>query len=280
MKRIPFSLLAAALAAVVLGAARASADEGRVINEELVLNDPTVSAPSNWAVGGSLEGWYVAGPYNSYANGNQIATGNINGGMAGGNIFAGYGPLTLEYSVRGGNFNIKQSFTNQPINTDTSQTQLENEVTLRYLWQVSQHFNPYGIVGFNSTALHNNDIIQTPGWDWFGGHATQALDSKTTYSSFLIGAGAIVPFTQAVGVRGDVRILDTAAKQTQTSGAYSYSTTGSGAGVQVTGTGYLNLSHGWNAQAGFKYEDYYGGPNIGNFDRFGLFASLGYTYRF
>ena len=83
----------------------------RVIEEELVLKDPTVAAEKKWLVGGSYEFWYVGGSYNRYNNGVKIADGSISGIMNGGNIFVGYDDFTLQYSYRAGSWDTNFDYT-------------------------------------------------------------------------------------------------------------------------------------------------------------------------
>lgn len=277
MKKVSWSLIAAALALNVLAATHARADEGRVIEDELVLQDPTVAAARNWAVGGSLEGWFVAGPYNQTQNGNTIANGTINGVEPGGNAFVGYGPVTLQYSHREGKFTIDETYTEagnpQTVNTEK---QFETEITARWLFKVSPHFNPYVLLGYNDTNVTENDVITTPNFHWpYNGKPV--LADQTHYSSVLFGGGAILPFNPHVGMRADLRILSTSGKFVRDDG---FSTTGSGAGVAGTITGYVNILQGFNVQAGFKGQALNAGNSVPSYSRFGLFGSLGYSYKF
>ena len=269
MKKVSLSVLAAVLSFNFIGASSARADEGRVINEELVLKDPTVANPKNFLVGGALEGWFVTGPYSTSQNGVIVANGNINGGLLGENFFFGYGNLTLQYTHREGSFNINSTFITGNLTTTDNEKQFENEYTARWLFKVSKHFNPYAIVGYNGTSVLDNTLNSKNG-AFLGA-------SKTSYSSSLWGGGAIVPFNQRFGMRADIRLLFTNGKFVNNNG---FTSSGSGVGGAGTLTGYVNIVKGLNLQAGFKEQVLNAGPNVSSFARFGLFGSLGYSYKF
>jgi hypothetical protein len=256
-------------------AASARADEGRVIEEELVLQDPTVAAAKHWAAGGSFEYWYVSGPYNTTdtSTGKRLATGTIDGKMPGGNFFIGYDNFTLQYSHRNGSFDVTRDFSNGAI-TDGVQKQTEDEVSLRYMVKTGPHFNPYFLVGFNGTTLKLTDTLRNATWGYNG---KRVLSDKTVYNSGLIGIGAIIPFNQYVGMRADGRLMFTGGTYTRDDGL---SQTGSGAGVAGTGTLYVNVFKGLNVQAGFKGQYLSAGTDIQSFGRFGMFGSVGYSYKF
>lgn len=277
MKKVSLSLLAAALAFNFIGASSARADEGRVINDELVLKDPTVANPRNWLVGGALEGWFVTGPYNTSQNGTTVAQGTINGGLLGENFFFGYGNLTFQYTHREGSFNVTSTYVTNGLVTVDNEQQNENEFTARYLFKVAKHFNPYVIAGFNSTRVTENDVLQSGHWNYGTVNHGAVSNSRNTYNSSLWGAGAIVPFNQRFGVRADGRLLFTSGKFVRDDGL---TTTGSGVGGAFTATGYVNIVQGLNLQAGFKEQVINAGPNISSFARFGIFGSLGYSYKF
>jgi hypothetical protein len=268
---------AVALLAFAAGIAAADDAGTRVIEEELVVQDPTMAAARHWAVGGSFEGWGVVGPYNTHdQNGKLLATGNISGGMVGGNGFIGYDNWTLQYSHRGGTFDVTQDFIVpfSYVNTVT-QKQAEDEVTLRYLVKSGPHFNPYIIVGYNGTSLDQTSVLSAGAVWTYNGKATMV--DKTEYSSTLIGVGAIIPFNKSVGLRGDGRLLFTSGKYTRDDG---FQQTGSGVGGAATGTIYVNIAQGLNVQAGFKSQVLNAGPNFSSFFRTGFFGSLGYSYKF
>ncbi len=84
----------------------------------------------------------------------------------------------------------------------------------------------------------------------------------TAPESCRAGGGAIIPFNQRVGVRGDLRILSTSGKWVRDDGV---STTGSGAGVAGTITGYVNIVQGLNFQAGFKGQSLNAGNTVPSF---------------
>ncbi|OGS37640.1 MAG: hypothetical protein A2506_08110 [Elusimicrobia bacterium RIFOXYD12_FULL_66_9] len=275
------SLFAAVLALNFLSAARASAEETRVVDDEIVLMDPTVSAPRKWAVGGAFEGWYMNGPWVTNINGQKASEGTIAGGMPGGNVFFGYDNFTLQYSRRDGKFDVKRTFTPYgstyyaPSHHSTqSQHQVEDEVTLRYLWKLSPKFNPYLLAGYNKTVVDIDEVYYLAS----GARSGRIDSNRSSYSSGLVGVGAIVPFNRRVGIRGDGRLLFTSGKYVNRRS--NYSATSSGVGGAATGTVYFNVFEGFNLQAGFKGQVLNGGEKVTAFGRFGIFASAGYSYKF
>ncbi len=273
------SLILSAVAALSLHAANAFAQyEGeRVIEEEIVLKDPTVAGGRLWAVGGSVEGWYVAGPYKSFDNsGNLVATGSIGGGMPGGNAFVGYDNLTMQFSYRGGTFGVRRTYVSDGRETVSTQKQTEFEATLRYLWKWKKHFNPYAIVGYNRTTLTETESIQTPGLVW-AYNGSQSSGDGSAYESGLVGIGAVIPFNKYLGIRGDGRLMFTGGKYKRDDGRTA---TGSGVGGAATGTAYVNIIQGLNLQAGLKGLALNAGENVPRYNKIGLFGSIGYSYKF
>lgn len=250
----------------------------RVIEEKILLKDPTVAEPKKWLIGGSLEYWYITGPYNTYNSANQKVTeGNIKGDMPGGNIAIGYDKFTLQYSYREGKFGIDSTYLGSGVKTHEEQNQTEHEATLRYLFSSDKPINPYVLIGYNQITLERTTDIITSGWTWSYNDKTRRK-TETVFNSGLIGIGAIVPLTKDknIGIRGDARFLFTDAEYTRDDG---YKVTGSGAGVGGTLTAYWNIFKGLNLQAGGKGQLLNGG-NAGAYSKAGAFASLGYAFRF
>lgn len=271
------TLLAVALA--VLGTGRASAQE-RVVEEEIVLQDPTVASGGNWTVGGSFEGWYMNTPYElTDQNGNAAGTGYITGSVPGGNVFIGYGDWTLQGSYRSGSFNYKENFTFRTFNyrSEGVRKQDEVEVTLRYLWKWKKHFNPYALVGYHRSKIGIEERLTAPPNTVWAYNGRPVYKDETTFNSGELGVGAVIPFNKYVGMRTDMRAMLVAGRQVRDDGHVD---TGSGPGATVTGTGYLNLFRGLNLQAGLKGQYLSAGEKVPDYGTLGLFISAGYSYKF
>lgn len=247
----------------------------RVIEEQLVLKDPTVAAEKKWTIGGSFEYWYMIGPYNRYDSaGTMTATGNISGDMPGGNIFVGYDNFTVQYSYRPGEFDVDSTYLGSGIKTSEKQKAKDSEITLRYLFR-GKKISPYVIVGYSDISIKSRNEIKTPGAVWSYNGKTVS-EHEQTYKSFLAGVGLIVPVYKEFGLRGDIRGAFTKTEEERDDGRRI---TGSGIGFGGTLTGYLNISKGLNLQAGFRGLRLNGGDATW-YKRYGSFASLGYTHRF
>jgi hypothetical protein len=252
-------------------------EQKRVIEETLVLKDPTVTAAGKWVVGAAGEWWYIKGNYDTYDQaGTKVAEGDIKGGMPGGNIFFGYGDWTLNVAYRKGSFDIDQHY-NAGYDVKNDQDQKEFEVTLRYLVRglATEHITPYLIAGYNQTNLDETKTLST-GWIWTH-NGTAVGKWETTFRSPLLGIGAIVPFNEYLGLRADVRGLWSDAKKTRDDGK---EWTGSGLGGAATLTGYWNIYQGLNLQVGGKAQYLNGGSDIGWWGKGGVFVMLGYSYKF
>lgn len=281
MKKAASSLLAAVLVLNFLNAPRACAEETRVVDDEIVLLDPTVSAPRKWAVGGAMETWYLNGPWYTNINGNRVSEGTIAGVMPGENFFIGYDNFTLQYSRRDGKFDVERTFTPYGMTYYTpathslqSQRQVEDEATLRYLWKMSPKINPYLLVGYNKTVVDIDEIYYLAS----GAKSGRVESNRSAYSSGLVGVGAIVPLNRRVGFRGDGRMMFTSGKYQNRRSNYTASS--NGVGAAATGTVYFNVFEGFNLQAGFKGQFLNGGEQVSSFGRFGIFGSAGYSYKF
>ena len=280
MKRFPSSGLVIGLVMGMIFTCNVFAQEKkpRVIEEELVLKDPTVSAAKKWAIGGSIEYWYVGGDYEVTEGKVVVADGEIDGDMTGGNIFLGYGNWTLMGSVREGDWDVNLSSKVYPTNHISHQEQEEKEIKLRYLMRglSSRHFVPYLIFGYNEVSLKDTETITTPGWIWTR-NGTTVQTNDYTFKSFLLGAGAVVPFNKYLGMRGDISAAFTDADVT-----YDTGKTYSGDGVGAVGflTGYWNIVRGLNFQVGGKLLHLNGGDEVGWYTKTGWFGMLGYSYKF
>lgn len=252
--------------------------EQRVIEEELVLTDPTVSAKQKWVIGGSYEHWLVSGDYETRERtGKLTSEGDIDGDMNGGNIFMGYGDWTLQFSYKKGDWDINARFVDDPCNYTNQQEQEETEITLRYLMRglSSTHFVPYLIAGYNETKIDETDTITTSGWVWSYNSKTVAK-YDTTYKSPMFGIGAVIPFNKYLGIRGDIRAAFSDAEKVRDDGT---KWTGDGVGSVGHLTAYWNIYKGLNLQVGSKYL-YLAGGDAGDYTKSGFFTMLGYSLKF
>ncbi len=283
MKKIVIYLMVIGLA-VNIGLAGIALAQKRVIEEEIVLKDPTVSAPNKWVFGVSGEFWYVYRiNYNLYWENTNFADYGVTTTMPGGNAFIGYDNWTLQFSYRAGDTDIDIHSHWTPTNSCDiieEQEHKEYEVTLRYLirgWG-SKHFVPYVLGGYNSTSIDIVKTILTPGWT-FTSTGTPVIHEERDYKSWILGIGAVVPFNRHVGMRCDGRLLFTDYETTNDEVPF-LPPSGSGVGGVGVLTGYWNIVKGFNFQIGAKTQYLYAGEKMERDFKVGCFAMLGYSFKF
>lgn len=250
----------------------------RVIEEKILLKDPTVAEPKKWLIGGSFEYWYVSGDYTEFdSTGKKTAEGTIDGGMPGYNVSIGYDKFTLQYAYRPGDFDIDKKMTGTNVQTKLNQDQKEQEIVARYLFTTDKLFNFYVLAGYSNIKVKEIEDIITSGWVWTYNSKTR-YSRTTEYNSALAGIGVIVPLTKSkdLGIRGDVRGMFTDAEWKRDDGR---TVSGNGVGGGGTLTGYWNIYKGINLQVGGRAQ-FLNGGDVGWKYLGGAFASLGYAYRF
>jgi len=267
---------------MVLGAGfSSSALSQRVIEETLVVSDPTVAAPKNWILGGAAEYWFVKGSFTQYNNQHQkIADGDITFNQPGGSFWVGYSDFTFLFTSRSGkgdeNLNYTAGTLNAaPINTHSDVKQKDTEFLVRWLARglSAKWVTPYVVAGYTETKFDVDETLQ-PGFNWTI-NGTPTRHFRYTYKGPLLGIGAIFPFNETFGARVDGRAKFYSAEVTSEYGK----TTGNGTGGDLILTGYMNFWKGFNLQGGFKFASLQGG-DVGYLNRNGLFGMLGYTARF
>ncbi len=276
--------VALATAAVALGAALpGTASAQRVIEETLILRDPTVAAPNKWLVGGALEYWYITGEYTITDNaGNTLGEGDIKYNQPGWNAYAGYGDFTVFFTSRSGDGDLDITYGPNTmgvpvaVNTKSTVEQEDREISLRWIFLKRPHFAPYAVVGYSWTDYEQEEVIQTPGITWTAtGNNTRR--ETIEYTAPFIGGGAIIPINDRFGVRAEARVKFYDADRTQTG---LPSDSGSGIGGDATVTGYVNIIEGLNLQLGGRWTHLDAGDAGGTVSRWGWFAMLGYVHRF
>ncbi|MEA3193427.1 MAG: hypothetical protein QOD26_1760 [Betaproteobacteria bacterium] len=276
MRRISLAL---AVPAVALGVGFSSTafSQGRTIEETLVVSDPTVAAAGKWKVGGAAEYWWVRTTYNIVdSNGNDVGDATLTFKQPGWNVFAAYGNVTVQATRRSGSGDFTG---NQGTLTYTGpQKSTDTEFTARWLFP-GRAVSPYLLVGYATTKLEQTRTITSAG-NWACSNS-KTLQTNTEYKGPLVGGGAIVPFSEKFGVRGDLRLKWNKGTQTENgSNAFCDSGSSSGLGYDATVTGYWNIVGGLNAQLGIKFQQLNGGSEVDNWFRTGLFGMLGYTVKF
>ncbi|MFZ3071813.1 MAG: hypothetical protein WA162_01040 [Thermodesulfobacteriota bacterium] len=255
----------------------------RVVEEEIVLFDPTVAAKKKWVIGGSYDYWKVKGEYSQNDSyGDAYATGKIDGSNAGGSVWIGYDVLTLAYTTRSGSWDIDStldvSYTTPPtpgVEYLVEQDQKEDEVTLRVLIP-GKTASLYFLAGVSVIKIEETNTLTTPGWTW-NSTGTPERTSESTYTNGLLGVGLILPFNKYVGVRGDIRGMFGSVDYEDGVG---YTTNVSCGGLAGTGTFYVNIYKGLNVQGGVKAMSLGCEDAWLDYSRVGTFASAGYSYKF
>ena len=256
----------------------------RVIEETLVLKDPTVSAAGKWVFGGAVEELYTHGPYwsTSSSGDGQKEHGTVSASKPGVNLFAGYGDFTINYSYRKGSLGVDLDHTATSTTPFTythhmAIDETENELNLR--WRLSSldtaYVSPYVYLGYIDVKSDQSDTLPASSgliWTYNG---TRVSSSTTTYKGGMAGIGAIIPVSAKYGLRIDGGLTGTNATWTRSDGATA---TGSGVGGRLTGTLYYNIAQGWNAQMGGRFVLLNGG-NLGYHNIAGVFVMLGYSYK-
>jgi hypothetical protein len=274
LRRIAIALAALAFSSPTLGQ--------RVIEETLVINDPTVASPRNWIVGAAGEIWYVSGNQVQYDNNNnKTGEGNINFSQPGGSIWVGYGDFTVLLAARSGKGDQTLTYepgvvSTQSITTTSEIRQKDTEIILRWLARPisARWVMPYVVVGYTQTKLDQDETRTDMPWPVIN---TRTRHFRYTYTGPLLGIGGIFPFNEMFGARGDLRVKFYNAEVTSEYGNKS----GSGAGADIIVTGYMNFWRGFNLQAGIKASSLNGGDEVGSsLTRSGVFGMLGYTARF
>jgi hypothetical protein len=259
----------------------------RVIEETLVLKDPTVSATGKWVFGGAVEELYTHGPYwsTSSSGDGEKEHGTVSASKPGINLFAGYGDFTINYSYRKGSLGVDLNHTPTATNQfnythNLSIDEKENEINLR--WRLSgldtPFLSPYVYLGYVDVKSDYTDTLPVSSglvWTYTCPNCSRVSSSTTTYKGAMAGIGAIIPVSAKYGFRVDGGLTGTNATWTRSDGATA---TGSGVGGRLTGTMYYNIAQGWNAQLGGRFVLLNGG-NLGYHNIAGVFVMLGYSYK-
>ena len=254
--------------------------QGRTIEETLVVSDPTVAAPGKWKVGGAVEYWWVHTQYDLVDDqGKKVGDSTLNLTQPGYNLFAAYGNLTLQGTSRSGD----GEYTAQEgtFAYGGPQRQKDTEGTLRWLFP-TRAISPYLIAGYGKTRLETEYNITSSG-GWLCTNGTRNMTITTEYKGPLFGGGAIVPFNEKVGMRGDMRLHYYKGTSTQSGSNKSGGCAdkeSSGWGYDFTLTGYWNIVGGLNAQLGGKATWLNAGGDVPQWFKIGFFGMLGYTFQF
>jgi hypothetical protein len=250
--------------------------QGRTIEDTLVVTDPTVASRGNWKIGLAGEFWATSTKLDIVnGSGAKVGESNLKLNQSGFNAFVAYSNFTLQATRRSGEGNLSETLTG--VNYGGPQKQTDEEYTLRWLFP-SQTISPYLLVGYGKTEVKQELTLNTPGFFWVcTGNTT--MTQTTTYKGALFGGGAIIPFTEKVGMRGDVRFHSYKGDNSY-SGSGCKSSNGTGLGYDMTLTGYWNIIGGLNAQLGGKATWLNAGENVPDWFKWGVFGMIGYSLTF
>jgi len=272
-------------APMLFGGAPAYAQErvqGRVIEENLVVTDPTVAAPQHWLVGGAVEGWFSGTPWEPVfdQNGNRVGSSSFGYGQLGGNVTVGYDDLWAMLSYRTGSGQQTTNFSTG-LNERSFQKESELELKLRYLLRDVEFFGttPYLLVGYNNTLFDTPLTILNP-FMVFTVTQTPVLQRRIEYNQAFAGAGGIHPFNDRFGVRADLVLSAASVVMTESNvlPGYTNKFTGLGVGGRAHSTVYYKLTD--NLVASFGATAVGVASPVHSYSYVGIYTNLGYNIRF
>ena len=239
--------------------------QGRVIEDSLVYNDPSLSKTDDWIKGASIDYHNVySAPVSVTDTAGTKYTATNSYGMAGLSGFVGKGNLTFLVSYRQGTGNMSVPYGNT--NVSWTKDMSEVEVDARYLITQfsSTYFVPYALAGYYST----NET-----WNFTNTYVNGVLEKNSyTITAPLVGLGGIVPISDKMGLRADIKQGWFSGSTTSNIPAFNGSSI-SYTGTRLTLTGYYNIDSNINVQLGLRNDSSNGASTTG------MYAMLGYTMK-
>jgi hypothetical protein len=256
--------------------------QGRVIEENLVVTDPTVAAPQHWLVGGAVEGWFSGTPWEPVwdIHGNQVGSQSYGYGQLGGNVTVGYDDFWAMLSYRTGSGQQTTNFSTG-LQERSSPKESDLEFKFRYLLRDVDFFGstPYLLVGYNGSTLDSPLTILTPG-HYFTATGTPLLQRSIDFNQAFAGMGVIHPFNDRFGVRADL-VLSAASVVLTESNVLPGVTgkfTGPGVGGRAHSTLYYKLTD--NLVVSFGAMAVGVASRVYFYDYVGVYTNIGYNIRF
>ncbi|MGP0090235.1 MAG: hypothetical protein ACLPKB_09795 [Xanthobacteraceae bacterium] len=274
-----------AITPALFGGVHANAQErvqGRVIEENLVVTDPTVAAPQHWLVGGAVEGWFSGTPWEPVwdIHGNQVGTESFGYGQLGGNVTVGYDDFWAMLSYRTGSGQQTTKFS-EGLNERSFPQESELEFKLRYLLRDVEIFGttPYLLAGYNDSKLDSPLTILNPG-TYFIVTGTPLLQRSIDFSQGFVGGGGIHPFNDRFGVRADLVLSGASVVLTESNVLPGLANrfTSPGIGGRAHATLYYKLTD--NLVASFGATAVGVADRVYFYDYVGVYTNLGYNIRF
>ena len=267
--------------------------EVRVIEQDLLVSDPTVAARQRGLVGVGVEGWFVTLPNWPYWDvlSNTVKETTTYFGNVGGNITVGYDDFWALVSYRIGKGTEKRPFSSGVTHVDShvDRTQSEAEVKFRYLFRdinlgtKEMPMSPYVLAGYSYFRVGEDHKLDTANWIWTRTGTPNKLRT-TTYQSGFIGGGFLAAFTPNFGIRNDLTFATVYADQTDDNELPKYGTSAVsawGTGLNYHLTAYYKITDSLVAQAGMKMTVISTSSlDINLFAAVGGYVNLAYIHRF
>jgi hypothetical protein len=271
--------IASVIAPMLLGSAQA---QQRVIEENLIVTDPTVAAPGHWLVGAAAEAWVSGTPWEPVfdQNFNQVGSMSFAYGQLGGNVTAGYDDLWAMLSYRTGSGEQTTNFSTG-LNERSSQRESEIEFKLRYLLRNLEIYGttPYLLAGYNNILLDTPLTILNP-FRVFTATQTPVLQRAVDFNQGFAGVGGIHPINDRFGIRADLVLSVASVVMTESSVLPGFTSKFNGVGVggRAHATVYYKLTDNLIANLGavaVGIQD-----SVYSYRYVGAYANLGYSVRF
>lgn len=247
--------------------AQASAENGeRVVEESLVVKDPTVSNKDGWVLGLALEDYYMKSKL-------KIDSGDmpISMNMPGYSAWLAYGQFSLLGTYKHGKGDAAVHTALANVGTIFHDFTLsEYDINLRWVIKAlsARHFSPYLLYGYSDRKMVDNSRASK---------TTYEVVATSTEKSNYFGGGAILPITDTFGLRADYRYIKKMKGEFEMTDPFGKEGDSYEKSYDVwTVSGYYNITKSVNVQAGVRrMSKFYWSGEAQN----GYSLAIGYVFR-
>lgn len=265
-KNLVFGLVVLSALCCTLPVQANNANSERVVEEFLVVKDPTVSNRDGWVFGLALEDYYMK---------SKLKIGSfdmpISVNMPGYSAWAAYGQFSILGSYKHGKGDAADSSLGSNVGTILHDFTInEYDVNLRWIVKAlsARHLSPYLLYGYSEREMVDNTKATISKYE---------LIATSTEKSNYFGGGAILPVTDAFGLRADYRYIKKMRGEFEMSDAFGKERDSYEKSYDVwTVSGYYNITKSINLQAGVRrMSKFYWASEAQN----GYSLAIGYVFR-